>query len=130
MAHECCAWLEKGGVVEVRANGSLEVRTRLILSDARDLPAIRHAFYEPIGIGYCRKLIDIGSVENVRAIVGQRSVVVPKVRRIASCGTAFAADSERLAERVIGQECEVSGLLIPCHLQAVVIGIHLMVNNF
>ena len=37
---------------------------------------------------------------------------------------------DRLAERVVRQEGQMPSLLVPCYLQAVVIGIHFVINNF
>ena len=42
----------------------------------------------------------------------------------------LGADAQRLPEGIVGEEREVSRLFIPGHLHAVVIGIHLMVNEF
>ena len=108
----------------------MQVGAALVLGDARDFPPVHRTFHEPIAVVSRRELIDIRKVENMRAIVGQRSVVASEIRRIARCSPVFAPDAQGLPERVIGEVRQASGLFIPGHLQGVVVRIHLVVNNF
>src|SRR5437660_2383477 len=83
-SHKCRTGLNETSVVKVRADRSLQICAGLVLADARDLPAVCQLFHKPVGIGHFRELIHICHVENVGAIVRNRSVVVSENRRIAS----------------------------------------------
>src|SRR5256884_8678676 len=105
LAHERGTLFDKAGEVKIAIPGNrrLQVGAALVLGNARDLPAVRRAFHEPVGIVYCRKLIDISKVENVRAIVREGSVVASQVGRIGSliAVAILRADAERLGKGVI-----------------------------
>src|SRR2546430_12196350 len=47
-----------------RSDRSLQIRSRLVLADARDLPAVGQILHKPAGVGHFGELIDIGHVEN------------------------------------------------------------------
>src|SRR5579859_118405 len=128
-AHKRGSGRDECRIVKVRADGRLQVHATLVLGSARYLPAVRYAFHEPVGIGQGGKFVDIGKVENVGPIIGERPVIVSKVGWVAACRAALAANAQRLAERVVREEGEVPCLFIPRHLQAVVVGIHLVVDN-
>ncbi len=68
-------------------------------------------------------------------IVGQGAVVVPEVERIGYGAVARAiirlsvADSEHLSERVVRQEGDGTGLLLPRHLQRIVVRVTAMIEQ-
>src|SRR5947207_3233240 len=82
-SHKCRTGLNETSVVKVRADRSLQICAGLVLADARDLPAVCQLFHKPVGIGHFGKLINIGHVENMGAIVAKRSVVVTKISWVA-----------------------------------------------
>src|SRR5579871_3368036 len=101
-AHERRAGRNKAGIVEIGAYRGLQVRSGLVLANSGNLPSVGYLFHESTGIGQFGKLVNIGHVENVRAIVRKRSVVVRKNSRIAARSSTLTTNAQRFAERVVG----------------------------
>ena len=130
---ERCTRRDIGGVVEVgvAAACSLQVCAALILANAGNLPVVEYAFHQLVLAVEIGELVDVSEVENMRAVVGKRAVVVFEIGRIAEVSAAaiLAANTQRLTKSVVSHVGEAACLLIPRHLQAVVVRVHLVIED-
>ena len=94
---ERCARRDIGGVVEVRVAAAcrLQVCTALILANTGNLPVVEYAFHQLVLAVDIGNLVDVSEVENMRAVVGKRAVIVLEIGRIADVSAAaiLAADT-------------------------------------
>src|SRR5258708_10613384 len=107
----------------------LDRRSHRVGSVATELPAIGNLTHTVVIAKHLRQIPNIGSVDDLSVIKGQSSIVVLQAERIIALSIAGpvigvpVACPQHLAEGVVDQEIDWTGLLLPSRLQRVVVGV-------